>query len=55
MAEPPRQPRQPKDMPGLLKFCMEATGETSVFDKNGHWGHFDVLLWSESATARCSF
>lgn len=25
MAEPPRQPRQPKDLPGLLKFCMEAT------------------------------
>ena len=27
MSEPPRQPRQPKDLPGLLKFCMEATGK----------------------------
>lgn len=25
MSEQPRQPRQPKDLPGLIKFCMEAT------------------------------
>jgi hypothetical protein len=26
MSELPRQPRQPKDLPGLMKFCLEATG-----------------------------
>ncbi len=26
MAEPPRQPREAKDLKGLLNFCMQATG-----------------------------